>query len=51
MAEKINTLIGSDVSIVGNIFYKGTMHLEASVDGSLVADRSAKSMLYINNKS
>jgi len=50
MAEKINTLIGSDVSIVGNIFYKGTMHLEASVEGSLVADKSAKSMLYINNK-
>ena len=51
MNDKINTLISSDISIVGSIFYKGTMHLDAIVDGFLVADKNAKSMLYINNKS
>ena len=51
MNDKINTLISSDISIVGSIFYKGTVHLDATVDGFLVADKNAKSMLYINNKS
>ena len=51
MTEKINSLIGSDISIVGNVFFTGTVHLDASVDGSLVADKSSKSKLYINNKS
>jgi len=51
MSEKINSLIGSDISIVGNVFFTGTVHLDASVDGSLVADKSSKSKLYINNKS
>ena len=39
MANKINTLIGSDISIVGNISYEGVIHVEANVKGSLIAKR------------
>ena len=51
MANKINTLIGSGISIKGDIFYQGVVHLEASVEGSLVSDKNQESKLYINKSS
>ena len=33
MSNKINTLIGSDIVIKGDILYQGTVHIEASVEG------------------
>ena len=46
MANKINTLIGSDISIVGNISYEGVIHVEANVKGSLIANKERESKLY-----
>ena len=51
MANKIHTLLGSDISIVGDISYEGIVHIEASVEGSLVANKSKESKLYINKAS
>ena len=49
MANKINTLIGSDISIVGNISYEGVIHVEANVKGSLIANKERESKLFINS--
>ena len=43
MGNKINTLIGTDISIIGDIFYEGIVHVEASIEGSLIAHK-----LFIN---
>ena len=51
MVNKIHTLLGSDISIVGDISYEGIVHIEASVEGSLVANKSKESKLYINKAS
>ena len=51
MANKINTLIGSDISIVGNISYEGVIHIEANVKGSLIANKERESKLFINKSS
>ena len=51
MSSKINTLIGPDISIIGEIKYEGVIHIEASVDGSLVANKKKDSKLYINKTS
>ena len=51
MSNKINTLIGSDIVVKGDILYQGTVHIEASVEGSLVADKNKESKLYINKSS
>ena len=49
MANKINTLIGSDISIVGNISYEGVIHVEANVKGSLIANKGEnQNFLLIN---
>ena len=48
MGNKINTLIGSDISIIGDIFYEGTVHVEASIEGSLIAHKDKNSKLFIN---
>ena len=51
MGNKINTLIGSDISIIGEIKYEGIIHIEANVEGSLVANKKKDSKLYINKTS
>ena len=51
MGNKINTLIGTDISIIGDIFYEGIVHVEASVEGSLVAHKDKDSKLFINKSS
>jgi cytoskeletal protein CcmA (bactofilin family) len=51
MGDKINTLIGQDISIIGNIYYKGVIHIEGSVEGSLIANKDEDSKLYINKSS
>ena len=51
MGDKINTLIGQDISIIGNIYYKGVIHIEGSVEGSLFANKDDDSKLYINKSS
>ena len=51
MANRIHTLLGSDISIVGDISYEGIVHIEASIEGSLVANKSKESKLYINKAS
>ena len=51
MANKINTLIGSDISIVGNISYEGIIHVEENVKGSLIANKERESKLFINKSS
>ncbi len=48
MGSKINTLIGPDISIIGEIKYEGVIHIEANVEGSLVANKKKDSKLYIN---
>tara|TARA_B110000259_G_scaffold14944_1_gene15761 strand:- start:722 stop:1102 length:381 start_codon:yes stop_codon:yes gene_type:complete len=48
MGNKINTLIGADISIIGDIFYEGIVHVEASVEGSLIALKDKNSKLFIN---
>ena len=50
MGNKINTLIGSGISIKG-IFYQGVVHVEASVEGSLIAHKDKDSKLFINKSS
>jgi len=51
MGNKINTLIGQDISISGEIKYEGIIHIEAAVSGSLVAVKNKDSKLYINKTS
>ena len=51
MGSKINTLIGADISIIGDIFYEGIVHVEASVEGSLIAHKDKDSKLFINKSS
>ena len=51
MKNKINTLIGPDISIKGDIIYQGVVHVEASIEGSLVSDKKKESKLYINKSS
>ena len=51
MSNKINTLIGSDIVIKGDIIYQGTVHIEASVEGSLISSKNKESKLYINKSS
>ena len=51
MGSKINTLIGPDISIIGEIKYEGIIHIEANVEGSLVANKKKDSKLYINKTS
>ena len=51
MSKKINTLIGSDISIVGNVTYEGIVHIEGDIKGSLVAIRDKESKLFINKLS
>ena len=51
MTTKINSLIGCDISINGDIVYDGTVHIEAKITGSLTANKDKKSKLYINKAS
>tara|TARA_Y100000996_G_C22478479_1_gene625169 strand:+ start:789 stop:1193 length:405 start_codon:yes stop_codon:yes gene_type:complete len=51
MSNKINTLIGKDISINGEIEYEGIVHIEASITGSLVAIKNKDSKLYVNKVS
>ena len=51
MSNKINTLIGQDISINGEIKYEGIIHIEAAVSCSLVAVKNKDSKLYINKTS
>tara|TARA_B100001057_G_C22198535_1_gene699855 strand:+ start:145 stop:549 length:405 start_codon:yes stop_codon:yes gene_type:complete len=51
MGSKINTLIGPDISILGEIKYEGVIHIEANVEGSLVANKKKDSKLFINQSS
>ena len=51
MGSKINTLIGADISIIGDIFYEGVVHVEGSVEGSLIAHKDKDSKLFINKSS
>ena len=48
MGSKINTLIGPDISIIGEIKYEGVIHIEGNVEGSLIANKKKDSKLYIN---
>ena len=51
MSNKINTLIGKDILITGELRYEGVVHIEATVNGSLVAIKDKDSKLYINKPS
>ena len=51
MGSKINTLIGQDISIIGEIKYEGIIHIESNVEGSLIANKKKDSKLYINKTS
>lgn len=51
MSNKINTLIGADIVIKGDILYEGIVHIEASVEGSLISNKNKESKLYINKSS
>ena len=51
MSKKINTLIGSDISIIGNVTYEGIVHVEGDLKGSLTAIKDKESKLYINKLS
>ena len=51
MSNKINTVIGSDIIIKGDILYQGIVNIEASVEGSLISDKNKTSKLYINKSS
>ena len=51
MSKKINTLIGPDIYVVGNITYEGVVHIEGDIKGSLVAIKDKESKLYINKLS
>jgi len=51
MSNKINTLIGKDILITGELKYEGVVHIEATVNGSLVAIKGKDSKLYINKSS
>lgn len=49
-ASKIDTLVGQDIEILGDIKFSGGLHLDGKVVGNVSADESEGSVLVLSDK-
>ena len=49
-STKIDTLIGPDSRLEGNIYFRGVLHIESEVHGSVVSENKDKSLLILAEK-
>ena len=47
---KIDTLIGSDARMEGNIYFRGVLHVESEVQGNIISESKEKSLLILAEK-
>ena len=49
-STKIDTLIGPDARLEGNIYFRGVLHIESEVVGNIVSESKDKSLLILAEK-
>ena len=49
-AAQIDTLIGKNTVVKGDIHYRGGLHIEGKVQGNLIAESSEKTVLIVSEK-
>jgi len=49
-SEKVNTLIGQQTELHGDIVFSGGLHVDGKIKGSVLADRESSTMLIISDK-
>ena len=49
-SAQIDTLIGKNTVIKGDVHYRGGLHIEGKVEGNLIADRQDKTVLIVSEK-
>lgn len=49
-SAQIDTLIGKNTVVEGDIHYRGGLHVEGTVKGNLVADTNEKTVLIVSEK-
>jgi len=49
-SEKVNTLIGQQTELHGDIVFSGGLHVDGKVKGSVLADKESSTMLVISDK-
>lgn len=47
---QINTLIGQDTNIAGDVNFNGGLHVEGKIKGNVVADSQGKNVLILSEK-
>jgi cytoskeletal protein CcmA (bactofilin family) len=49
-AAQIDTLIGKNTVVKGDIHYRGGLHIEGKVQGDLIAESNEKTVLIVSEK-
>lgn len=49
-SAKIDTLVGKNTVVKGDIHYRGGLHIEGKVQGNLIADNNEKTILIVSEK-
>ena len=49
-SAQIDTLIGKNTTVKGDVHYRGGLHIEGKVQGNLIADRQEKTVLIVSEK-
>lgn len=49
-SAQIDTLIGKNTTVKGDIHYRGGLHVEGKVQGNLIADSNEKTVLIVSEK-
>ena len=49
-SAQIDTLIGKNTVVKGDVHYRGGLHIEGKVQGNLIADKQEKTVLIVSEK-
>lgn len=49
-SAQIDTLIGKNTTVKGDLHYRGGLHIEGKVQGNLIADSNEKTVLIVSEK-
>ena len=49
MQDQIDTLIGEGTTIVGNLRFKGGLHIDGKIDGSVICDAADAGILIVSD--
>ena len=49
-SAKIDTLIGKNTVVKGDVYYSGGLHIEGKVQGNLIAENNEKTVLIVSEK-